>query len=132
MESTLKDLAGDHRSIEAALDRFGESLASRRLDTALFEEIREAIAEHYRREEQFLARLQAHEPALAAKLQAQHEEVLEIAAGLEEALTTGDPGDIGYLARRFLAIAQHNMIEEERDVFPLAERCFSAEGAPPS
>jgi hypothetical protein len=29
-----------------------------------------------------------------------------------------------YLARRFLAIAQHNIIEEERDVFPLARRLF--------
>ena len=29
------------------------------------------------------------------------------------------------LARRFHAIAQHNIIEEERDVFPLADRCFT-------
>jgi hypothetical protein len=31
---------------------------------------------------------------------------------------SGLTGDGTYLARRFLAIAQHNIIEEERDVFP--------------
>jgi len=60
-------------------------------------------------------------------LKAQHEEASEISARLEESLAAGEATDVAYLARRFLAIARHNMIEEERDVFPLAERCFSAE-----
>jgi hypothetical protein len=44
-----------------------------------------------------------------------------MAAGLEEAVAAGQAGDTLLLARRFHAIAQHNIIEEERDVFPLTE-----------
>jgi hypothetical protein len=50
-----------------------------------------------------------------------------MAAGLEEAVATGHAGDSLRLARRFHAIAQHNIIEEERDVFPLAERWDASE-----
>ena len=57
--------------------------------------------------------------SLAAKLRAQHAEALEIAARLPESLSAGQTADAIYLARRFLAIVQHNIIEEERDVFPL-------------
>ena len=45
--------------------------------------------------------------------------MLEIASRLEESLAAGKEGDAGYLGRRLVAMAQHNMIEEERDVFPL-------------
>jgi hypothetical protein len=77
-------------------------------------------ARHYRHEESFLRILQKHDPGLASKLRGQHDEALEIAARLDESLESGDAADVVYLARRYLAIAQHNIIEEERDVFPLA------------
>ena len=84
------------------------------------------LSGNYLREAQFLAALREHEPQLAAKIAAQHEEALEIAAQCEESMAAGQDSDVRALARRFLAIAQHNIIEEERDVFPLAERCFGA------
>ena len=84
--------------------------------------------EHYRAEEGFLAEIARHEAALAEKMAAQHAEALEMAAGLEEAMAAGQTGDALRLARRFHAIAQHNIIEEERDVFPLAERWGASEG----
>jgi ribosomal protein L9 len=79
-------------------------------------------AEHYRAEEGLLVEIARHDAALAEKMAAQHAEALEMAAGLEEAVAAGQAGDVLRLARRFHAIAQHNIIEEERDVFPLAER----------
>ncbi|MBS1857826.1 MAG: hypothetical protein JST11_20825 [Acidobacteria bacterium] len=68
-----------------------------------------------------------HAPRLAEKLRAQHDEALEIAGRLEESQAAGHSRDVDYLLRRFLAIAQHNMIEEERDVFPLARRWLKAD-----
>jgi len=82
---------------------------------------------HYRSEQAFLDALSHEEPALAAKIAAQHAEALEIAAHLEEALAAGQARDVARLVRSFHAITQHNIIEEERDVFPLVERS----GPPP-
>lgn len=113
--------------IEISLDRLCQSVAAGRMDPDLFRHVRELIVVHYLREDAFLVRWHAHEPAVAAKLRAQHEEALEIAARLEECLASSEDADVTYLARRFLAIAQHNMIEEERDVFPLARRFLSEE-----
>ena len=62
---------------------------------------------------------QSESPALAAKVRGQHNEALEIAAHLEACLAASEAADVPYLGRRFLAIVQHNIIEEERDVFPL-------------
>ena len=74
-----------------------------------------------------LRMLGGHEPALGAKIAAQHAEASEIAARWEESAAAGHAADTRSLARRFCAIAQHNIIEEERDVFPLADRCFTGE-----
>jgi len=87
-----------------------------------FRKAHSAATEHYRAEEELLREIARHEAALAAKMAAQHAEALEMAAALEEAVAAGQAGDALRLARRFHAIAQHNIIEEERDVFPLAER----------
>jgi hypothetical protein len=124
-------LVDEHRRIEAALDRLAGSLAAGQMDRECFRHTRELIAQHYLGEREFLAKLHQHEPALAAKLTAQHEEALEVAARLEESLAAGQSGDVVYLARRLLAIAQHNMIEEERDAFPLAVRWFPGDQAGP-
>ena len=113
-------LARDHREMEAALDCLAGSLASASLDIEAFRRAHRLCIRHYASEEAFLIRLGTLDAALAAKLRGQHEEALELAARLEEALAAGQSRDGIYLARRFLAIAQHNIIEEERDVFPLA------------
>jgi len=49
----------------------------------------------------------------------QHAEVLEIGLQVEDSFGIGQTSDAMALIRRFLALAQHNIIEEERDVFPL-------------
>ncbi len=126
MTALLIALTGDHRAIDAGLDRLAESFAAGRMDAEICREVGEAVSSHYLREEEFLAKLHVLEPELAAKLKAQHDEASEIAVRLQESLEAGETADVPYLVRRFLAIARHNMIEEERDVFPLAMRCFSA------
>lgn len=105
------------REVEAALDALDAGF-----DAALFQRAHEALKRHYASDEPFLAIVQRHEPHLAGKLRAQHDEALEIAQRIEESLAAGDSRDIDYLLRRFLAIARHNLIEEERDVLPLARR----------
>ena len=114
----------EHRALEGLLDGL---LASIRSGDGLVESFRRSAAlaaAHYRREAGFLERLSQSEPALAARITAQHAEAMEIAARLDEAIAAGQQPDVLSLARRFHAIAQHNIIEEERDVFPLAARCF--------
>ena len=97
----------EHRAIEAWLDRLAAD-GSRESFAAAWR----LLAAHYAREERELFAL--HPGAFTAKLIAQHDEVRELAGHLE---TAGE--DWPQLARRFLAIAQHNIIEEERDFFPL-------------
>lgn len=123
-------LCSDHRRLEEALERlagldtsgapeFGEALA----------EARAAALEHYRREAAFLAAIRAHSQELVAKLASQHADALEAAAEALRSLDEGQKRDAGRLARRFRAIGQHNIIEEERDVFPLAAHWLAgAEG----
>jgi hypothetical protein len=79
------------------------------------------VARHYRAEEPLVKEIARRHAALAAKIAAQHGEALEFAAAVEEAVASDQPGDTLRLAKRFCAIAQHNIIEEERDIFPLVE-----------
>jgi len=127
MKSLITALAEEHLEIETRLDQLATTLGAGQIDANQFREVAELNARHYRREDEFLARLQQHETSLAAKIKSQHAEALEIADRLNESLAAGETADVMYLARRFLAIAQHNIIEEERDVFPLARRIFSEE-----
>jgi hypothetical protein len=78
-------------------------------------------AAHYSAEESLISEIARMQPAVAQKLRAQHAEALEMAAGVEEAVSAGQTADALRLVKRFHAIAQHNIIEEERDVFPLLE-----------
>ena len=108
----IQHLMEEHRGIEAALERLAESAAAGRTDGEALEQARRLCAAHYAEEEEFLRRVAERDAALAAKLRGQHEEVMEIASRM------GDEQDWLYLARRMVAMAQHNIIEEERDVFP--------------
>jgi hypothetical protein len=118
VESLIQSLVTEHRIIEGELDRLAEGIAGGAVDTGVFRRVRELCIRHFEREEAFLTRLDRLDASLASKLRAQHDEALELAARGEEAMIAGQALDLMYLGRRFLAIAQHNMIEEERDVFP--------------
>ncbi len=118
-------LVAEHRALEADLDRLAEATAARDPVTP-FRALAPRVAAHYRAEEPLLTSLARTYPDLASKILAQHAEAVEIAARLEEAIAADDLRDILLLARRFHAIVQHNLIEEERDVFPLADRCVGA------
>ena len=125
MSSITSCLRKEHRVLESRLDALSTAIRS---GDGIAESLARASGlahRHYRREQPFLDRLAMYEPALAGKLGAQHEEASEMASRFEEALAAGQTRDMLALARRFHAIAQHNIIEEERDVFPLADRCFT-------
>jgi hypothetical protein len=109
----------EHRQIEAALDVAGESVLAGVVDIEAFRRIHRMCVTYYEHEEAFLARLEKQNAALADKLRGQHAEALEIAERMEETARDGHGGDMVYLARRFMAIVQHNITEEERDVWPV-------------
>lgn len=117
MEFSIECLVREHRGIETELDRLSEGMLRGAVDLDALRRARELCIRHFEGEEAFLLRLGARDAALAAKLRRQHDEALELAFRAEEAVTAGHAADLMYMARRFLAIAQHNMIEEERDVF---------------
>ena len=121
MDVSIQSLVGDHREIETVLDCIADGLPTATIDMDAFRRVHQLCLRHYEREEAFLGWLGAGDIALAAKLRGQHEEALEPAERLEEAVLAASMSDAIYLLRRFLAITQHNMIEEERDVFPLRE-----------
>jgi hypothetical protein len=118
--SVIAELVREHREIDGPLDLLDESLAAGSIDLPCFRRVTALAAHHYGREAAFLGVLETHQPAVAAKLAAQHAEALELAAHVEDSLAANQAVDAFHLARRFLAIVRHNMIEEERDVFPLA------------
>ena len=124
-KSLIETLLAEHDLIDSALDKLSAGVKVGRIDVELLRHLLRAIREHYLHEDHFLKLLQGHQPPLVDKLAAQHEEALEIAARLEESQVAGETADVMYLTRRFLAIASHNIIEEERDVFPLARHFFS-------
>ena len=103
-----------HREMEEVLD----CLHAGWLEEDFLDAERLALA-HYEAEESglFVALHDVH-PGMVAKMTAQHSESREIA----QAIHTCVPADRLYLYGRFWAITQHNIIEEERDFFPLAAR----------
>jgi hypothetical protein len=105
----MAGLIREHRAIEAELDTLT-------IEADAISRLAGSLARHYSNEKRFLDALAVRDQKLAAKLRGQHDEALELAARLLESVETGDAG---YLSRRLVAIAQHNIIEEERDVFPL-------------
>jgi hypothetical protein len=101
-----------HRELDVVLDR----LHAGWLEEDFLAVERLALA-HYAAEESglFVALREVH-PGMVAKMTAQHEEARELARAIHGCL----PDERMYLYRRFRAITQHNIIEEERDLFPLA------------
>jgi hypothetical protein len=114
----FQSLIGEHREIEGELDCLAEGIATGAINIDTLRRVHRLCILHYEREEPFLVRLGERDAPLATKLRGQHCEAMEVADRLHEAVDADQTCDAIYLARRFLAITQHNMIEEERDVFP--------------
>src|SRR5579864_327494 len=102
--SLIAELVREHREIDGPLDLLDEILAAGLMDLPSFRRVTALAAQHYGREAAFLGALETHQPAVAAKLAAQHAEALEIAAHVEESLAANQNVDAFNLARRFLAI----------------------------
>jgi hypothetical protein len=113
MTTLLDQSRTQHREIEPVLDR----LHTHWLEADFLEAERLALAHYASEESGLLVALKAVHPRMVAKMTAQHEESRELA----RAIHVCSPADRMYLYRRFWAITQHNIIEEERDLFPLAQ-----------
>jgi hypothetical protein len=120
MNVLMARLKAGHEHMETLLDALLEALrlAPGGVPGAQREAARAAAA-HYSAEEEYLTLLSEGSPAVADKMRRQHAEAAELAAHFEDALREGRDAEAIAMARRFHAIAQHNIIEEERDVFPL-------------
>jgi hypothetical protein len=116
-----------HRRLELLLDELLEASAAGTVVPAGCHAARREATALYAAESTFLDALNHHSPSVAVKLAGQQAEVLELAAALAESLAAGHHPDSLQLVRRFCALAQHTIIEEERDVFPLARRWFTPE-----
>ena len=116
-------LREEHRAVERRVDALLAAIAENTAIGERFRSASEAAITHYLREASFFETLRRYDAPLADKMMAQHGEALEIAEKMLRS-PDDDAREAIYLARRFCAIAQHNIIEEERDVFPAANRCF--------
>jgi hypothetical protein len=108
-----------HRDIEIRLDELLAALDSAADPVAPFHAAYRAVLGHYAEEDGYFHEVVQYLAAPVYKMLGQHAEVCEIAEQAEESLRIGYIADASTLIRRFHAIAQHNIIEEERDVFPL-------------
>jgi hypothetical protein len=130
--SLIESLTGQHREIEVALESLAGAIALRTVNADALKRLEALCIRHYEAEEHFLVWLAARDAACAAKLRSQHDEAIELTTRLYEALLAAHQGDALYLARRLVAIVQHNIIEEERDVFPHCSITSRLAGTPDS
>lgn len=112
MNSWIEDSLLAHRRVEALLDSLESAIATRQF-AAAFRRAFEALAAHYAMEDAHLRIVGG------SKLLRQHEEVLEFGAAVDDALARAHTSDALAMVKRFIALASHNLIEEERDWFPL-------------
>lgn len=103
-----------HRALEDLLDAL-PSPADPDFRT-VFASVNSALLRHYGEEEVWMSGRPFD------KMRAQHDEVRELGREIARSLACGQIEDAGRLTARFLALARHNMIEEERDVFPYYHR----------
>ncbi|MCC7497083.1 MAG: hypothetical protein IT160_05870 [Bryobacterales bacterium] len=103
----------EHRGMEAHLDRLQAALREGLAWREHFHRAWHAGRAHYLREDEEVFRPKADWPP-ARKMMMQHEEASEFG----RTLAATNDADAERLARRYWAISQHNIIEEERDVFP--------------
>ena len=117
-------MLGQHRALEILLDALIEAIQANADYLEILTKTEELLAEHYAEEKPLLEKLKATSPRMAAKMIGQHNEVTEIAGHVDDALDRSQHEDALRLLKRFHAMAQHNIIEEERVMFPAAARYF--------
>ena len=101
-----------HRRLDVLLDDLEKAIKCK--DFGLeFGAARDALRAHYEDEDVHWNRAAAQKPI------GQHAEVLELGDAVDEALATGHAQDALAIVNRFLALASHNITEEERDWFPV-------------
>ncbi|HEU0140829.1 MAG: hemerythrin domain-containing protein [Bryobacteraceae bacterium] len=128
----IGQLIEQHRRMEVSLDALLALLGcTPQARTELKSRFQDAVSialAHYDFEDRGLFdSLRGEMPAFIAKLKAQHDEVRELSQAVTQLLHAGameerERSDLLLLCRRFVAMAQHNIIEEERDFFPLLAR----------
>ncbi|HZT29558.1 MAG TPA: hemerythrin domain-containing protein [Bryobacteraceae bacterium] len=130
-------LREEHRTLESWLDQIARIQRDWLADPlpvlrVTVEEAWVLIRAHYAIEEAvFFSALRAHFGELVEKMEDQHERVRELAGHLEALLRVPEPSvrefqDLRRLTREFQSVAQHNILEEERDLFRLADRLLPA------
>ena len=80
-------LRQEHTILEERLDALAAAIGGGHGIAESLALAAELAREHYQREQPFLDRLALYEPAVSAKLIAQHEEASEMAVRFEEALS---------------------------------------------
>ncbi len=129
-------LREEHRAIEPSLDRLETMLAAWKQNPLpqfrpLVRKIWPAVRLHDRNEEGiFFAAVRREFAAIVEKMEQQHADSAELGTHLADLLEIPEPSvrelsDMRKLGRRFHAITQHNFIEEERDLFRLADGLLS-------
>ncbi|MCX6622056.1 MAG: alpha/beta fold hydrolase [Acidobacteria bacterium] len=103
----------EHRAIEQHLDLLKSALHKGRPWREHFDNAWRLAFQHYLREDLELFETKV-DWAPARKMMAQHAEASEFG----RALASSNDANAERLAERYWAISQHNIIEEERDVFP--------------
>jgi hypothetical protein len=117
-------LRSQHRVLETHLDALLKAIDSGADYLDVLTKTEALLDEHYAAEKPLLEKLKKHSPRLAAKMTAQHNEVMEIAGHIDDSLDRSQHEDALRLVRRLHAMAQHNIIEEERVMFQAAARDF--------
>ena len=119
-------LLRQHRALEVQLDALEAAIQSSTDYAAILEEVQVLLDEHYAADEPLLMELKKQSPRIAARRDhdATRRESWRSAVIWMSRGPHVETDDALRLVRRFHAMAQHNIIEEERDVFPVAARCF--------
>ena len=81
---------------------------------------------HYDFEDHWFFAWESYAPELIRKMLDQHHQCRELMRLIAEELETEDRRELDQFIRRFQAISQHNLIEEERDLFPILERALNS------
>jgi hypothetical protein len=117
-------LLSQHRALETHLDALIKAIDSGAAYVDILTATEALLDEHYAAEKPLLEKVKKHSPRVAAKMTAQHNEVMELAGHVDDALDRSQLEDAIRLVRRLHAMAQHNIIEEERVMFQVAARDF--------
>jgi hypothetical protein len=117
-------LLSQHRVLQTQLDALIAAVKANADYLDILTKTEELLDEHYAAEKPLLEKLKKHAPKLSAKMTSQHNEVLEIGGHLDNAIDRSQHEDALRLVKRFHALAQHNILEEERVMFQAAARDF--------